>query len=36
LSAPTVNEPSLPGVNVWPWLPLTVPDATATAAYPAR
>jgi hypothetical protein len=36
LSAPTVNEPSLPAVNVWPWLPLSLPDAASTAAYPAR
>ena len=36
LSAPTVNEPSLPAVNVWPCAPLILPDATSTAAYPAR
>ena len=32
LSAPTVNEPSLPAVNFWPCEPLSLPDATCTAA----
>src|SRR6516164_3397030 len=36
LSAPIVYEPSLPALNVWPWLPLTFSDANSTAAYPAR
>ena len=29
LSAPTVNEPSLPALNDWPWLPSSLPDADA-------
>ena len=36
LSAPIVNVPSLPALNVWPWVPLIWPEANATAAYPAR
>ena len=27
LSAPTVNEPSLPAVNFWPCEPLSLPDS---------
>src|SRR6516162_5050026 len=30
LSAPIVNEPSLPAPNDWPWVPLILPDASST------